>query len=304
MTMPNFLVIGAAKCGTDALCTYLGRHPCIYMSANREPMFFSAEGRKEIPFQGPGDRKTLKDWNSWINTLALYQALFSGVSRETAIGEGSTWYIYDEKACSRIYQHIPDAKLIAILRNPADRAYSAFNMLIRDGRESTADFAAALAAEDERVDALWEPIWHYRRMGFYYAQLKRYYHTFASEQIRVVLYDDFNTKPRDVMRDLFLFLGVDAQFEVNTLLRPNVSMVPKVAVVHRFVAGDHLLKAAVKTVLPAGFRQRVKARLMAPNLKKPAPMSPHLRRHLTDIFRPDILQLQDLIHRDLSRWLQ
>ncbi len=304
MTLPNFLVIGAAKCGTDALCSYLAQHPQIYVSSNKEPNFFIVAGQSEIPYRGPGDRETLERWDSWISTLDRYQALFAGAATEKAIGEGSTWYIYDEQAPERIYRHVPHAKLIAILRNPADRAYSAYTMLMRDGRETIRDFSQALAAEDGRVDANWEPLWHYRRMGYYSAQLKRYFDRFDPAQIRVVVYDDFNTRPGDVMRDLFRFLEVDDQFEPDVSTRLNVSLVPKHPGYQQLISGKNPVKSIAKTLLPAGLRWRVKEGLLAPNLTRPAPLAPEVRRELVETFRPDILDLQDLIGRDLSHWLR
>jgi hypothetical protein len=303
MTMPNFLVIGSAKCGTDALCNYLSQHPSIYMSSNKEPNFFVAEGAGDIPYRGPGDRKALTDWDMWISTADAYQALFANVTTERAIGEGTTWYLYDELAPGRIRRHIPDARLIAVLRNPVDRAYSAYTMLLRDGREPARDFATALAAEDERVRANWEPMWHYRRMGFYSSQLKRYYDTFDKAQIHVVLYDDFNARPREVVGDLFRFLEVDDTFEPDTSSRHNVSLVPRHQTFHMLVAGDNPVKSLVKSVVPPDLRRGVKARLVAGNLTKPTPMPPAVRRELIEVFRPDVLELQDLLGRDLSRWL-
>jgi hypothetical protein len=304
MTMPNFLVIGAAKCGTNALCSYLAQHPQIYFNAHQETMFFCAEGQPTIPYCGPGDRKTLRDWDFWVHTRDRYQTLFRNASTEPAIGEGSTWYIYDEQAPERIRQHIPHAKLIAVLRNPVERAYSAFTMLLRDGREPIGDFATALAQEDKRVGAKWEPLWHYRRMGFYYAQLKRYYDTFDAAQIRVVLYDDFNARPDEVMRDLYTFLEVDPAFVADTSARLNVSLVPKNLAYHRLLAGENPVTAVVRAVAPIGFRRRIKNRLITPNLVKPPPMPPEVRSRLVDVFRQDIMQLQDLLGRDLSQWLR
>ncbi len=121
-------------------------------------------------------------------------------------------------------------------------------MLLRDGRESLGDFADALAQEDKRVRANWEPLWHYRRIGFYYAQLKRYYETFDAAQIRVVLYDDFNGDPDKVMHDLFTFLEVDPTFEPDTSARLNVSMIPKNLPYHRLIAGENPLTAVVRAV--------------------------------------------------------
>lgn len=301
--MPNFLILGAAKSGTDALCNYLGQHPQVFMCPNKEPNFFIAEGQAEIPFRGPGDRAEMAHWDMWVSTLDRYQALFADVADERAIGEGTTWYLYHERAPERIQHHVPDAKLIAILRNPVDRAYSAYSMLLRDGRETVGDFARALAAEPERERANWEPMWHYQRMGFYYPQLKRYYDRFPADQLRVVVYDDFVAQAGEVVRDLFRFLDVDDRFEPDTSQRLNISLVPKHPTYHALVVGQHPLKAVAKAVLPVEFRQRVKERLVDSNLAKPAPLDPRVRQQLVDVFRTDILRLQELINRDLSHWL-
>jgi hypothetical protein len=302
--MPNFLVIGAAKCGTDALCSYLTQHPQVYMSANKEPNFFVAEGRDEIPYRGPGDREVLKRFDGWVSSLDRYQALFNDVTTERAIGEGSTWYIYDEGAHRRIHRHVPDMRLIAVLRNPADRAYSAFTMMMRDGRETTSQFPRALEAEDERVRSEWELLWHYKQMGFYHAQLERYYDTFDASQIRVVLYDDFSSRPADVVRDLFTFLEVDDRFQVDTSGRFNTSMVPKHPTYHRLIAGENLVKSMLKPLLPSALRGRVRSSLVQSNLTRPEGLAPEVRRELADVFRPDVLRLQGLLGRDLSHWLQ
>lgn len=302
--MPNFIVIGAAKAGTDALCSYLDQHPDIFMSPNKEPMFFVADGQTEIPYRGPGDREVLARFEHWVPTLDRYRDLFAGVTTEKAIGEGSTWYLYDEQAPNRIQAQVPQARLIAVLRNPVDRAYSAYTMLLRDGRESLGDFARALEAEDERVRRGWEPIWHYRRMGLYSQQVRRYQDLFPADQLRFVIYDDFNARPGDVLTDLFRFLGVDAAFEPDTSQRHNVSLVPRHQTYHRLVAGQNRLKSILKPLLPSGLRQRLRENLTAQEeMVAPPRLDPTRRAHLIELFREDILELQDLLARDLSVWL-
>ncbi|HEX2682036.1 MAG TPA: sulfotransferase, partial [Candidatus Dormibacteraeota bacterium] len=244
MTMPNFLVIGTAKAGTDALCHYLGQHPQVFVSANKEPLFFVAEGRSNMPYRGPGDRETLRRHDMWISSRVTYESLFAAANGAKAIGEGSTWYLYDESAPIRIHRDVPGVKMIAVLRNPADRAYSAFTMLLRDGRETTTNFVDALEAEDGRVRTGWEPIWHYRRMGFYHEQLTRYLSLFDRTQIHVVLYDDFAARPLETLAEIFHFLGVDDSSSPDVSERLNVSLVPEHASYHRLVNGHGALKGA------------------------------------------------------------
>src|SRR4029077_19966369 len=103
MTLPNFLVIGAAKSGTDSLYGMLGQHPDVYVSPNKEPMFFVAQGQSEVPYRGPGDREWLLRWDSWVSSQERYESLFAGVAGERAVGEASTWYLYDAGASQRIH---------------------------------------------------------------------------------------------------------------------------------------------------------------------------------------------------------
>jgi Sulfotransferase family len=307
MKMPNFLVIGAAKSGTTALYEYLKQHPQIYMSWLKEPHFFAFEGEKPY-FRGPGDQELYN--YIVVDNLGEYLALFQGASSETAIGEASVNYLYLPRACARIKHYLPEAKLIAVLRDPVERAYSSFLHMTRDGREPLNDFAQALRAEGGRIQDGWAPIWHYKQAGFYHAQLKRYYEAFAREQIRVYLYEDLNNDPVSVLLDIYRFLGVDETFGPDISKRYNVSGVPKNERLHAFYSflmRPHPIKSAFKPLVPSGLRRRFLERLVNTirnrNLVKP-PLSENVRRQLTEAYRGDILRLQGLIQRDLSGWLQ
>ena len=124
MRLPNFLVIGAAKAGTTTVYQYLKQHPQVYMSPRKEPHFFSKNGTKDYP----------------IPTLEDYQALFQEASDEIAIGEASTSYLTHPQTAERIQYHIPHAKLIAILRDPANRTYSLYIMLLMLGKRKLSSY--------------------------------------------------------------------------------------------------------------------------------------------------------------------
>ena len=141
MVMPNFLVIGAAKAGTTSVYEYLKQHPQIWMSPLKETNFFALEG-ETLNFRGPGDQDYINRFS--ITKIEDYLNLFQGVSNQVAIGEVSPLYLYSLKAPERIRHYTPDTKIIIILRNPVDRAYSSFLHLIRDGREQIRNFAQAL----------------------------------------------------------------------------------------------------------------------------------------------------------------
>jgi Sulfotransferase family len=300
MTMPNFLIIGTAKSGTTALYNYLKQHPQVYMSPVKEPKFFAYEGEK-LDFRGPGDRVAN---SSVVTDIEAYRALFAKASGETAVGEASPLYLYIPKARERISRYVPEAKLIAILRNPAERAYSHFSQMVRDGREPLDDFSQALGAEEGRVRDNWAFGWHYKRMGFYHAQLERYFDAFGRDQIKVYLYEDLKTDPVGVLRETFRFLDVDDAFVPDMSLKHNVSGIPKSRALHAFIRQSHPIKSVFKPFVPEQLRLRLKTSLRNRNLRQPPPLSREARKELAEAYREDILKLQGLIRRDLSTWLR
>lgn len=298
--MPNFLIIGAAKAGTTALYYYLKQHPQIFMSPVKEPNFFALEGQKPN-FRGPGDGEAINRFS--ITDIEAYQALFEGAENALAVGEASPLYLYSPDAPKRIRHHIPNAKLIVILRNPVERAYSHFLHFVRDGREPYTDFRKALMEEEKRMREHWEWAWYYKAVGFYFIQLRRYYELFDPGQIRVYLYEDLEEKPMGLLRDIFRFLGVDDDFKPDVSLRFNVSGVPRNKIIHAFLSKPHPIKSLLKPLIPVKLRQRLVVTLRNQNLAKPE-FPTAVRRELVELYREDILKLQALIKRDLSHWLR
>lgn len=302
MVLPNFLLIGAAKSGTSALYNYLGQHPEIYLSPIKGPCFFAFEDGEKVRFSGPGDQ-SYYDRNV-ITDLNGYLSLFDSVKNEVAIGEGSVLYLDTPAAPRRIKRYIPDVKLIAVLRNPVDRAFSSFLHLRRNGREPLADFAEALRAEETRIKSNWQHLWHYKRLGFYYVHLKRYYDLFHPSQIAVYTYDAFRDHPIEVLQAIFRFLDVGSTFVPDTAIRYNVSGTPKLRALHTFLNKRSIAKTILKSLLPGRLRQRVSHAARQWNLNPAkAELTEETKRHLVALYRDDILKLQSLIQRDLSSWL-
>ena len=300
MIMPNFLIIGAAKAGTTSLYEYLKMHPEVYMSPRKETRFFAVYEEK-LDFQGPEDLTRYY----FVKDLASYQALFDGVTDEKAIGEASPWYLYLPKAAQRIKQHIPQAKLIAILREPVSRAYSHFYHSIRENIETVTDFTLAMAAETERIQSNWSQHWHYKQRGFYYAQLKHYYDLFEPEQIKVCLYDDLVTNPIALMQDIYAFLGVDDTFIPNTTKKHNVTAIPKSQTLAKFLKRSHPLKSFFGSLIPSqNIRQQISHNLYKINRRPKPSLQLEVRKKFIEEYREDILKLQELIDRDLSQWLE
>lgn len=302
MVQPNFLVIGATKSGTTSLYNYLKQHPQIYLTPVKETNFFAFMDQR-VNFRGPGDqnkinRTSVTDWEG-------YNAQFSAVNRESAIGEISPLYMYFPMTAQRIYDAAPAVKLIAILRNPVDRAYSNYLHLRRDGREPCAEFSDAIAQEKKRIEENWGPFWHYQALGFYGEQLGRYYQLFNKEQIRIYLYDEFVRDPRSVLKDIFHFFEVDESVRPNLEMQYNVSGIPKNPKLHQLLTKTNYFKQITKRLLPDRTRRNAQillTRIRNRNLMKPN-LDQTIRQKLRDLYQEDILLTQKLIGKNLSYWL-
>ncbi len=298
MTLPNFAVIGAAKSGTTALYEYLKQHPDVYMSPQKETNFFAFEGQ-EVDFRAPGDEGISR---TSITDLGSYREQFASVAGETAIGEASPWYLYLPGTAGNLRRHVPDARLIVILRDPVDRAFSSYLHLMREGQEYLS-FEDGLAAEDERVAQNWEPLWHYKRAGLYAGQVKRFLELFGRDRIRFYLYDDFNADTGSVLRDIYNFLGVDNSFESRTSVRHNVTGVPRNQFLWRLIREENPIERLAGALVPPRYRAGLKRTLIQRLLKKPV-LRPDTRRSLGSYYREDVRELQELIGLDLSRWIE
>lgn len=308
MTLPNFYMIGAAKSGTTSLNEYIDQHPQVYMSPIKEPHFFVLEGT-DIDFHGPGDVRALDPM--YVSTLDDYKNLFAGVKDEIAIGEGTTQYLYYPEVADKIHALTPDAKIIAFLRHPVDRAYSSFTHLTRDGRETHEDFERALQDEPQRIADKWAPLWHYAAAGYYHDNLKHYMDIFGEAQVKVFLFDDLKKDVGALLKAIFAFLDVDDTFEPDTSIRYNVSGVPKnrtlQSVQDLLLTPNNPIKEMIKPLLPQKFRHRMLHKVVDHMRKvnyEKRPLDPALRNRLTENYRDDILKTQDLIRRDLSHWLK
>lgn len=273
MTLPNFLIIGAAKAGTTSLYEYLREHPDVFMSPLKEPGYFWAEA------------PAIED--APIRTREQYEHLFDGVTTERAIGEATPRYLPSPTAAERIKRELPDARLIVSLRNPADRAYSSYLGRLQSGRERRPPEEAL------------QPGSYYFETSLYYESLARFFERFA--RIKVVLFDDLRADPKAVMRDVYAFLDVDPAFEPHVDVRHNRAAVPRSRTLNAlFLRSAGFLRRIAPPILRnRGFTPRLHPFFLGPA----ASMSPALRERLLNEFRDDIEKTARLIGRDLSMWL-
>lgn len=299
---PTFLIIGAAKAGTTSLYNYLRQHPDVFMPEVKEPRFFAYVDEPPA-MVGPGDEASNEESGA-VYSQEAYERLFPDTLDVTAAGEASVNYLYSETAPRRIHEYVPDVELVAVLRNPIERAYSHYLHLLRAGREPLRDFRAALAAEQERREAGWEWSWHYTRMGFYHKQLTRYLEYFDRDQLHVYLFDDFRDDNLAVTQDVYRAIGVDADVRPSDAITHAKTGVPISDWFQRFILNpDHPIRRAARSVLPERVRTRGMKMLQNVNLSKPD-MDPSVRAELAALFEDDVRRLEQLLGRDLSHWLE
>ena len=292
---PNFIIIGAMKAATTSLYTYLKQHPEVFMTSIKEPKFFNNFNRHSTSeFQGKGFKK--------IKTLDQYLALFQRATNEIAIGEASPSYIFDKDCHSLIKEILPKAKIIAIIRQPVERAYSNFLHARRAEQEVETDFEKAFTEGDNILQKGTKKHF-YLEKGFYYIQLKRYFDVIPKEQIKIIIFEDIIRNPEDITQEVFEFLGVDSSFVPNTSKKANVSGIPK------GYLGWILMKLRKNNLMPDIEFSKVLPEFLVDLIlniiySKPEKISNKLVKKLTKkYYLEDIKKLEKLINRDLSMWM-
>ena len=292
LSLPNFLVVGANRAGTTALYRCLSQHPDIYMSPMKEPSFFALYGQKSDP--SSWDNGFFDD--VMVHSLVAYRALFAGASGYKAIGEASTAYLTNAAAPARINDHLPAVRVLAILRNPVDRAFSNYVQYRALRLERSRSFRAALGQHPEWNEGLGRFGRRYIVLGYYARAVRRYYETFGRDRVRIYLYEDWAARPTEILADIFRFLEVDGSFVPDVSQRHNESPVPlsralALRLDRRWPLGGSLDPPAVARWLRHWNRRPIRLRRAD-------------RRMLVEVYRDDVLELQQLLDRDLSAWLR
>jgi hypothetical protein len=294
---PTFLVIGAGRSGTTSLHEYLAEHPQVFVCAEKSPNFFVADD--PLPeWEGPHLRAMARQW---VSDARAYEALFAGAGTALARGDVSPVYLQSLNAPGRIHARYPDVKIVAILREPVERAYAHYMGRRRDGLETRANFGDAVADERARPIPDVVAFGSYLGCGRYHHFLRPYYERFPRDHIRVYLYEDLARDARALMRDLFAFIGVDPVFEPDMTRRRGQTGLVGHPLARLLWTKSVSLRTAIRPWLPRSLRDRA-APVIFRQLERP-PIDPAIREELRPLFADDIRRLQGLIARDLSHWL-
>jgi hypothetical protein len=300
---PNLLIVGAAKGGTTALHYALDHHPQVYMSKKKEPGYF-VWPEEDLQFINNG--KLITQPRFLVNHLEEYLPLFADGRDKKIRGESSTTYLFFyQKAIANIRRIHPapaQVKIVIALRNPVDRAFSQYMHKLRDGAESLS-FEEALEKEQWRKENNWHFDYQYVERGMYYNQVKAYLENFPS--VKIYLSEDLRSDPSGLVNSLEDFLEIERKpLDFGDEL--NVSGAPKVESLNKFLKKKNPFKSFLGKLLPKEMRRKARLKVQSTvykyNLEKKE-MNPETRDKLKNIFREDILKLQDLIGRDLSKWL-
>ncbi len=262
---PNFLIVGAAKAGTTALYHQLSAHHDVFMSSQKEMNFFALKDQI-IDFKGPGDMNGIH--RTSITDQEKYLSFFQDAWGVPSVGEASPLYLYSEKAPKLIYDLIPNMKIIVMLRNPIQRAFSAYSHLRRDQRETEENFELAFQLDEERKQKGWAEIWHYKSMGMYSEQLKRYTNLFPANQVMCLVYEDFLKNPQQTLKSICDFLNIDSSFAFQTEKKFNKSGAPKFKSLHQLLIRPHGIKNMYKPFLQTYFRTKLRESVIKLKLKK------------------------------------
>ena len=299
--LPDVIVIGAPKAGSTALHAALAHHPQLHLSRVKEPKFFLCDESPPPPQHGPGDAHSRQEW---VWRRSDYEALFADAPAGTLRGESTPLYLQDPAAHERIARLVPDAKLIAVIRDPVDRAYSNWAHLWSDGLEPEADFLAACDAEEERLARGWAPFWGYLRLGRYGEQLEHLFSVFPREQVHVLRYRELVDRPDATIDAICDFLGIEAG-RVEEVGSENVSTFVADTPVNGVLR--HAIRAGARAgawVPPQVWRRASLPLLWA--LKRTPAIRPELtegqRSELVARVADDVERLEDLLGQSFGDW--
>lgn len=299
--MPNFLVCGPPKCASTSLYFYLKQHPDIYMSPVKQTRFFSV-------YYDKGEE--------WYR-----QSFFSGMNGEKMAGEATPTYSLLPFVIERIKKYNPDIKLIFCLRNPMERTFSGWSMRANNGTEhlsfrealienakqrETIKFDNAKDAKEwsddmQRSDRQDETGFRTYLDGSMYAQnLKQYYAHFPKENIKVILLEDLNKNMHTTMKELFAFLDVDTEYQVEHTEQKNTYKKPKAKFLQPILGKSKKLSKLLAGVMPKSVKKKIIDTMYEEGSKKK--LTPEDRIFAYHYFKNEIEELEKMLNMNLSHW--
>ncbi len=301
--LPTFLIVGAPKAGTTALHAALAGHPDVFMSTPKEPKYWLCDDAPPPSYRGPGDAHSRQEW---IWRRDAYEGLFDSAGPRPARGESTPFYLWSRGAHRRIGEALPGVRLIAVVRDPIDRAYSNWMHLWSDGLEPVEDFEEAFHLEGERIARGFAPFWRYRGLGMYGEQLAHLHRHVDPARVLVMRYRTIVDEPRAAVDRACQFLGI-RQGQVSSIPRDNSHTYVEPGWRPRVLGPVVRAGARAGAHAPPEVWRRAStpliSQLSGPREAQRPLLSPEARARLVPQFADDVALLSQLTGEDFSDWL-
>ena len=299
---PDVLIVGAPKAATSALHVALARHPQIYASPIKEPKYYLCGDAPPPAYSGPGDAHSQQEW---VWRRADYEGLFAAAPEGSVRLESTPFYLYVADARRRLAEDLPEARFIAVIRDPVDRAYSNWMHLWVDGLEPEPDFCGAWRAEEERIAAGWAPFWHYQRQGRYGEQLADLISRVGRNRVLVLRYREVVAEPVETLNRVCAFLGI-APDQVSMIpadnSRPFVPVGLRSAVLGPVIRAGAAAGALAPPEVWRRASRPLTSALQHRGLEKRPRLAPEKRAELVKECLADIALLEDVLEESFDDW--
>ena len=286
----DFFIVGAPKAGTTSLYHYLNEHPKISMSSVKEPNYFSHE---EL------ENQKLYYKSNKINSLDNYHNLFLTREANLIYGEASVSYLFYKNVPEKIKTYNKNAKIIILLRNPIERAFSHYLMDARLGLISESFESVVDSFETTDKNKLFYQ--QYIELGKYYNQISNYKRLFNDKNILIIDYEDFKNKTSLYVSNVFDFLQIDTSFKPNLDLTHNTFRKPKFTFIEKLYS-NHSIRCLINQLIPSKFKNYINQ--MVYDKKDKPILSQDLRERLKSIFKNDVNKLSNMLNKDFSKWIR
>lgn len=294
---PGFIVAGSAKCGTTSVFHYASQHPEICLP-RKESFYFMSDVHETANKDDPLYRKRV------VSSREEYQSIFSTCAAEKVTGEIATGYLYyQQHAIPGIKRLLGDPKIIIILRNPVERAWSGYLHLLKTRATSEA-FETLWHKEEHFKKNHYDFMWYLVDLGLYYQQVKAYLDNFSD--VKILMFDELKNDTPSFMKGFFEFVGVDSTFAPDTSISHNVSGVPSNKFHSKILYQKNVkgvLRRFAKSIFSENSFRQARLFLRDKSLQERPDMPGALYDRLLSVYRNDIELLQALVNQDLTHWL-
>jgi len=286
---PNLFIVGAPRTGTTTLYDILKRVADIHMSPLKEPNYFSSFDKEYL--LSISDKRIVVKKEEYLN-------LFKDAKNEKFLGEATTQYLRNPKVPKLIHEKSPNAKIIIILRNPIERAFSHY--LLRVSRGQTFSFSEAIKMSIESKDIIISTI---TRPSFYAKDVSRYVSTFGSDNVKVLIFEEFIKETEKTINEVLIFLGIESESPKmrnllhNKLTRPRNKLLGKVLRSKLFRSVGKKLPSKLKAVI-------IKDIISAEIEKKPEILYNDIKL-LKELFSKDVKELEQILNHKIGwKWFE